>query len=151
MYVRDLISPEPEACLPTDHCGTVGAIMRRHNCGFVPVIDTPFDRRVVGVVTDRDIALDLTRTDVPASRWAVGLCMSSPAVTVEADAPIDDAVALMERWALQRLPVTRRGRLVGVLSLKDIALLARLESDRIGPHPTEHQVAEIVEAIAASR
>ncbi len=48
---------DPEACLPSDSCAAAVAIMRRRNCGFVPIVDSHATKRLIGVVTDRDIAV----------------------------------------------------------------------------------------------
>lgn len=151
MQVRDLMTPEPEACTPRDMCDVAGALMRRRRCGFVPVVDSHAAKRVIGVLTDRDIALYLTRTDTPASQASVEDCMTKDPTVVAPDADLTEAAQLMEQIAVHRLPVVDGGRLVGVLSLKDIALAARKEWARPGSHLAEQQMKEILEAIAAAQ
>jgi CBS domain-containing protein len=151
MRVRELMTPDPEACLPTESCAAAGAIMARRRCGYVPVVDSQAARRVVGVVTDRDLALHLVRTDRPASQAPVEACMTRKPKTVGPDAELEEAATLMESLAVHRLPVVEGGRLVGVLSLKDIARQARKQWARSGPNVPERQMTEILEAIAAAR
>jgi CBS domain-containing protein len=151
MDVRAVMTTDPEACLPTDSCAAAGAIMLRRNCGFVPIIDNAATKRVIGVVTDRDLLLHLVQTNSAPESLPVKACMTSPAKTIQADADFMAAAALMESAAIQRVPVVEGQRLVGVLSLKDLALVARREWSQVGPHQVEQQVTDIVEAIAAAR
>ena len=151
MRIRELMTADPEACLATESCAAAVGIMRRRNCGFVPVVDSRAGRRVVGVVTDRDIALRFEQERRPASEIPVGECMTREVKTVAPDAGLPEAARLMERFAIHRLPVVQDGRLVGVLSLKDIAVAA----DKRWAYPesstAEQKLGEIVEAIASAR
>ena len=125
--------------------------MRSRRCGFLPVVEHHAGQRVVGVVTDRDIALHLAWADVPASQAAVSACMTAHPRTVAPDTELEEAARAMEELAVHRLPVVEDGRLVGVLSVKDIALAARKQWARAGPNIPSRQMTEIVEAIAAAR
>ncbi len=151
MKVRDLMTPHPEVCVPTDSCAVAGEIMARRNCGFVPIVEGLITMRVVGVLTDRDLALHLVHAGCPAERISVEVCMTGPAKTISPDADLDEAVRLMESGAIHRLPVVESGRLIGILSLKDIASFARSASALAGAGRVERQVAEIVEAISTAR
>lgn len=151
MEVRELMTSDPEVCTPQDTLEAVGDIMRRRRCGFVPVIDSRETQRVVGVVTDRDLALYLTRTGACANRVTVETCMTRNPSVISPDADLTDAAQLMEQVAVHRLPVVEHERLVGVLSLKDIALRARREWSRPGVHVAEQQMRDILEAVAAAQ
>lgn len=151
MQVRELMTKTPEACLAQESCAAAIEIMRRRRCGFVPVVESQATQRVVGVVTDRDIVLHLGRVDRPASQVAVEACMTGDVKTTAPDADLQEAARIMEEAAVHRLPVVEEGRLVGVLSLKDIALAARRQWAYSGPHVAERQMTEIIEAIAAAR
>jgi len=148
MDVRALMTADPDACLPSDNCATVGAIMRRRQCGFVPVVDSHKTQRLVGVVTDRDVALHLTRTDRPASQERAEACMTKQVEFISPSAGIEDAVRIMETSAIHRLPVVEDGRVIGVLSLRDLALAARDEWAVSGPHRLERKLLDAAEAIA---
>ena len=151
MNVRELMTVDPEVCTSSDHLDIVGEIMRRRRCGFVPVVESPDTKKVIGVLTDRDIALSLTRTNAPANSVTVEACMTTEPTVIAPDADLAEAAQLMERIAVHRLPVVERGALVGVLSLKDIALAARKQWAYSGPHVAERQMTEIIEAIAAAQ
>jgi signal-transduction protein with cAMP-binding, CBS, and nucleotidyltransferase domain len=98
-------------------------VMDQAGIGALAVVD---DDRVVGVVTDRDIIRRgiARRVDVDARVDAV---MSSPPITIDADADLHDACALFRNRAVRRLIVERAGSFVGVLALDD--LLVHLAGD----------------------
>jgi len=151
MEIRELMTADPEACLATESCTAAVEIMRRRNCGFVPVVDSQATKRLIGVVTDRDIALHLGQAEDEADDVPLKACMTSDVKWIAPSASLSEAAMLMERHAIHRLPVVDEGRLVGVLSLADIA---RATDARMGFRDwreAEHMVTEIVEAIAAVR
>ena len=151
MQIRELMTADPEACLATESCAAAVAIMRRRNCGFVPVVDSQATKRVIGVVTDRDIALHLGQADDEADDVPVKACMTKDVKSISPSVNLNEAAKLMEQFAIHRLPVVENGRLVGVLSLKDIAVAA----DKRWAYPesstAEQKLGEIVEAIASAR
>jgi CBS domain-containing protein len=151
MHIRELMTAEPEACLAGDSCAAAVSIMRRRNCGFVPIVDSHAAKRVIGVVTDRDIALLFERNNLPANQVPVKECMATDVKTIAPSANLSEAAKLMEQFAIHRLPVVENGRLVGVLSLKDIAVAADKRWAYPESNTAEQKLGEIVEAIASAR
>lgn len=93
--------------------------MARHDVGALPVFSKD---TVVGIVTDRDIALRLIAQERSAQHTAVAQIMSRHLVTIPASATLEDAARLMEQHQLRRLLVTnKRAQVVGILSLGDLA------------------------------
>ncbi len=92
--------------------------MREHHVGMVAVCD---DGVVVGVITDRDIALRVT-AESRGSSTPVGDVMTGDVTCVYADTPIEDAARLMEERQIRRLLVMdREQRIRGMVSLGDVA------------------------------
>lgn len=151
MHIREIMTADPEACVPTDSCAAVVAIMRRRNCGFVPIVDSHAAKRVIGVVTDRDLALYFEKVDRPPSQVPVEGCMTRDVKSIAPEGTLEEAAKLMEQFAIHRLPVVQRGRLVGVLSLKDLAVAADKQWGYRESQTVEHKLGEIVEAIASAR
>ena len=151
MHIRECMTTNAKACVPEQSCATAGVIMRRRHCGFLPIVKSQKTKQVIGVLTDRDIMLHLVRLNRPASRVSVKVCMTDAPTTISSEADLEDAVRVMKGTALRRLPVVDRGKLVGVLSLQDIALAARRQWAYVGPHINEQHVTEILEAIAVAR
>lgn len=98
-------------------------LMERSGVGALAVVE---DEHLVGIVTDRDLVRrGLARRLEPGAR--VDSLMSSPAVTIEADADLRTAYAVFRENAVRRLAVTEDGRFVGMLSVDD--LLINLSAD----------------------
>ena len=94
-------------------------LMSRWNVGLLPVRGQA--GRLVGVVTDRDIALRCAAADRDPKRTSVGEIMTSRVAAVAPDAELESAVRLFGREQVRRLPVVEDGRLLGIVSLADLA------------------------------
>jgi CBS domain-containing protein len=121
LKARDLMTSEPAFCTPDTPLDQVARLMVQHNCGEIPVIDRA--ERPVGVVTDRDIVCRVVAEGKNPLAYPAETCMSSPVVTVDEDAPLEDVVAVMEQHQIRRVPVVSSdGRCVGIISQADVAL-----------------------------
>ncbi len=150
MKVSECMTTATSVCIAENSCAAAGEIMRRSQSGFMPVVDSLKTKRVVGVVTDRDLMLHLVRQP-PARHIPVKICMTKAPALISADADLEEAIQVMKRAAVPQLPVVNDGILVGVLSLLDIALAVRRQWAYVGPNITDHRVTEIIEAIAVAR
>ncbi len=140
MKVNDLCVREVSACSPETTLARAGAIMRKEGVGALPVLDRR--ERVVGIVTDRDIALEVTRRNEPASDIAVDEVMCERPATCTAEDDVRDVLRIMAENEVRRLPVVDdRGELEGIVSIDDVLCHAATEGDnRRLPH------AEVIEA-----
>ncbi len=151
MQVREFMSSNIGVCVLESSCTKAGEIMRRHQCGSLAVVDNLKTRRMVGMITDRDIMLHLIQAHLSASQAWVKDCMAPAPMMISVEADLDVAIRVMKKEGMYQLPVIEDGRLVGALSLEDIALAARRQWAYVGPHATEQHVTEILEAIAIAR
>jgi CBS domain-containing protein len=120
---RDLMTKDPFCCVPEDTAAQAARLMKRHNVGALPVVEDRVGRKLIGVVTDRDLALRVVARALEPSEIAVKLCMSTPVIRCSPDDACGTAPDLMERHRIRRVFVTDRlGRLVGVIAEGDIAL-----------------------------
>ena len=99
------------------------AIMEQAGVGSLAVVDGD---QIVGIVTDRDLVRRVLAPSLPPDA-RVDAVMSSPVVTIDADADLHDAFALFRSHGLRRLAVVREGRLVGMITIDD--LLVDLAAD----------------------
>ena len=121
MKVSELMSSPAQTCAPQESCHAAAQIMWEHDCGCVPVTDD--ERRLVGVITDRDIAMAAHLTGNALGRIPVGQVMGPRAISVDRDASVHDALEAMADAQILRLPVVDDGRhVVGVLALSDAVL-----------------------------
>lgn len=118
--VRDLMTPDP-ITMPADATVADAArAMRDRNIGDVVVVQ---EDTLVGVLTDRDIAVRVAAEGRPAEATTVGEICSRDAITVVAPSDrVTRAVTLMREKAVRRLPVVQDGRPVGIVSLGDLAV-----------------------------
>jgi CBS domain-containing protein len=124
MRVRDVMSPSPKCCFPETPLEEVARLMLQNDCGCVPVCDPDEPRRLLGVITDRDIVVRA----VAASKGCdtpVEECMTHPVLTISADEDLKDAIEQMEQNQLRRILVVESDQsLCGVLAQADIARAA---------------------------
>lgn len=120
--VREIMSSEPSCCVPEMSLTDVARIMLERDCGEVPVINNWEERLPVGVITDRDISCRSLGRGKNPMQMTVKDCMTSPAVTVDLDASVEDCCLLMEEKQIRRLPVVDlEGKCCGMVSQADIA------------------------------
>lgn len=102
-------------------------LLKRHNVGALPVCDG--DGRLRGMVTDRDIVLRCVADDRDPTITPVGEIMSRGIVTTTPFDEVADAARLMSEDQVRRLPVTDRGRVVGMITLCDMARSCNCEAE----------------------
>ena len=122
MKVDELMTRDPASLQPGSTVAEAAALMKRRDCGSLPVVD---GGKVVGIVTDRDIVLRAVAAQKDPARVPVSEIMSTDPVTVTPDTTSAEATKLMSDRQVRRLPVVEDGRLVGLLA---IGQLARHES-----------------------
>ncbi|GAB2761264.1 CBS domain-containing protein [Streptomyces bullii] len=118
--IRDVMSPDAASVEPMTTVARAARLMRERDIGDVLVA---YDCDLFGVLTDRDIVVRAVAEGRDPEATPVGsLCTRPPVVTLAPDDTTDDAIALMRRHAVRRLPVVERGGCpVGIVSLGDLA------------------------------
>ncbi len=120
MQIAEVMTQELVTCVPTCSAQAAAELMRQHDIGILPVIVNRFSRKLLGVVTDRDLCLAVIGAGHPPS-VEVQECMTSPVITVSPHDEVQAAIHLMQEHQVRRLPIVdNEERLVGVLSLADL-------------------------------
>jgi CBS domain-containing protein len=115
-------------------------IMKEESCGLVPVVDD--DRRLVGVVTDRDLVLRVAAGGKSFAHTLAAEAMTDVVEAVTPDEKVDDVIELMAAKQIRRVPVVdHEDRLLGVISMGDVATRA--------DHQAE--LADALERVSAKR
>ena len=117
MNIRDVMTSNPRTVSPEDTIQNAARIMRDEDTGVVPVVD---NGRAVGVVTDRDIVVRAV-ADGQLNR-AVRDIVSGDVITASPDMSTKEAAELMSEHQVRRLPVVENERLVGIVSIGDLAV-----------------------------
>ena len=118
MNIREVMTPNPQCVSPGDSIQNAARIMRDCDTGAVPVVD---NGRPVGIVTDRDIVIRAVADGGQLNR-PVRDIVSSNIVCVTPDMSTHEAADLMSEHQVRRLPVVENERIVGIVSLGDLAV-----------------------------
>jgi CBS domain-containing protein len=118
MKIRDVMTPNPRTVSPNDTVQSAARLMAAEDTGAVPVVE---NGRVLAVVTDRDIVVRVVAEGGMFSQPVRDIA-STVVVAVSPDMSTKDARALMGERQIRRLPVVETDRLVGIVSLGDLAV-----------------------------
>jgi len=120
MKIREIMTPDAQCVGPDESLVDAAILMRELDVGVLPVCA---DVDVVGMLTDRDIAIRAVASAKDPGTTKVREIMSPGRICVFDDQSVDDAVGIMEQHQIRRAPVmNRENRLVGIVSLGDIAV-----------------------------
>jgi CBS domain-containing protein len=112
------MTPNPRSVSPSDSIQNAAAIMRDEDAGAVPVVD---NGRAVGIVTDRDIVVRVVAEGGQLNS-PVRDIVSRSLVSASPDMSTREAADLMSEYQIRRLPVVENDRLVGIVSIGDLAV-----------------------------
>lgn len=122
MQAREIMSSDVACCTPETPLRQVALMMVEHDCGAIPVVRDGKDKRLVGIITDRDITCRTVAQGKNPLELTARDCLSSDLVWIEAEADVDDCVELMEQKQVRRIPVVDSGgSCCGIIAQADIA------------------------------
>jgi CBS domain-containing protein len=125
---RDVMTKSPKAVRPSDSLQHVAQVMIDEDTGIVPVIEE--DNRLVGVITDRDMVCRLIARGVDLRAAKAADAMTDDVECVTEQHSLHDVLDIMSDHQVRRVPVVARGdRLVGIISMSDIAREADVDED----------------------
>jgi len=132
------MTKDPVCCLPTDSVAQAAELMKSRNIGSIPVIENAKTKKLVGIVTDRDLALTIVAVGRDAKSTNVDAVMSFEVVSCLADDDLQKTLDAMEKHQLRRIPIVDHDhRIVGIITQADVA--TRINQ----PDKTAHMVKEI--------
>jgi CBS domain-containing protein len=134
--INEVMTERPRAVTPQTSVREAARLMEEEDVGSLPVVDE--ETRLLGIVTDRDVALRVVGGGLDPDATRVGEVASADVVTLTPEHDLDEALGLMARAQVRRVPiVVRENELVGMIAQADVA--------RIGK---EKSTGEVVEAIS---
>jgi CBS domain-containing protein len=145
MLVRDYANMNVICCEPDAPIAEVAELMRRHHVGDVLIVDTLQEgtRIPIGIVTDRDILVETIALGVEAKLFTASDLMSAPVTSVQENASLGEALALMRGKKIRRLPVVNAaGSLFGIITADDMLNLIASELSMIAGLIVEQPVRE---------
>jgi CBS domain-containing protein len=142
MRAKDIMTPSPSCCSPDDAVRDVARVMRDNDCGAVPIVERD-SGRLVGIVTDRDLAIRALADDRGGSTKVSEVMTANPSCC-RATEDVRNVEATMAEHQVRRVPITDAdGRCVGIVAQADLAREA-LHGERL----TDREVAIVVERIS---
>ena len=143
MKARDLMTPDPAQVTATDSLQRVSQLMAEHDCGCIPVVTAADQRSLIGVVTDRDIAIRAVAEGRPASTPVSEIMTSNPD-RVTPDDDIERVEKLMADRQIRRVVVVDdAGDCVGIIAQADLARAAKRGND-----PSPKEMVDVLEKIS---
>lgn len=121
MKVKDVMTRRIVSVAPEESAAVAARLLARYNVGALPVCTA--EGRLKGVVTDRDIVLRCVAAEEEPSRTKISEIMTRRVVSVDAGEQAEAAAQIMAREQIRRLPVEENGKLVGMVSLGDLAVV----------------------------
>jgi CBS domain-containing protein len=130
MKIREVMSPNPVSCLPTDSAQRVARIMCERSIGSVPVVMDQASRKLVGLITDRDLCCSVVADGLDPKTTTIETFMSLNPVTCQESDDIEHCEHLMQEHQIRRIPIVdAKGGVIGIVAQADLAL--KDKSDRV--------------------
>jgi len=140
----EVMTNNPVCCLPNDMVANVAELMNSGNIGSIPVIENEQTKKLIGIVTDRDLTLKIVAKGLDAKSTKVETVMTRKVVTCRADDDLQKALDAMAEHQLRRIPIVDNNfKVVGIIAQADVA--TRVDQ----PEKTAEMVKEISQATGA--
>jgi len=135
---NEVMTKNPVCCLPNDSVAKAAELMKSENIGSIPVIENKQSQKLVGIVTDRDLALKIVAKGRDPKTTKVEEVMTHNVVTCRADDDLQKALDAMAKHQLRRIPVLDNdNKILGIIAQADVA--TRVDQ----PEKTAEMVKEI--------
>ena len=120
---EEVMTKNPICCLPDDNVAKVAEMMKRTNIGSIPVVENEQTRKLVGIVTDRDLAMKIVAEGRDAKSTKVAAVMTHKVVTCHPDDDLQKALAAMSEHQLRRIPIVdNNNKILGIIAQADVAV-----------------------------
>ncbi|WP_446898358.1 CBS domain-containing protein [Clostridium sp. LBM24168] len=129
MKIKDIMTESVVSLNVNDTIERAAELMAQYNIGSVPVCE---ENKVVGMITDRDIAIRSSSQGQNSKTKTVRDVMSSNPVTASPDMDVSEVSRIMSERQIRRIPIVQNGNLVGVVSLGDLAVEPKCEHEAEG-------------------
>ncbi len=141
MKCKEIMTKNPVCCLPDDPVEKAAQLMKSEDVGVIPVIDDEETKTVLGIVTDRDLALRVIAESLDVRNTMVKDVMTTGAFSCAPDDALQKALDSMEEHQVRRIPVVDTNKkILGIIAQADVA--TRLAEPK--------KIAEVVEEISKS-
>ena len=123
MKIREAMSPNPICCLPTDSAQRVARTMCDHNVGSIPVVLDQDSRKLVGMITDRDLCCSVIADGLDPKSVTIEKFMTLNPVTCREGENVENCERLMQEHQVRRMPIVdAENHVIGIVAQADLAL-----------------------------
>ena len=120
MKAQDIMTKNPSCVTPETRVQDAAKLMKDEDVGIIPVVESKGSKKLVGVITDRDIAIRVVADGAASSNSSVRDVMTSNITTSAPGDSVKDVMELMGREQVRRIPIVDKGELVGIIAQADI-------------------------------
>ena len=135
MQVKDIMTKDIVMANTNDTLIDVAKLMAHHNIGCIPVIEN--GEKVLGIITDRDIVIEMAEHSYDPYNTLATAVMSENVYFVRPEVDVKFAFDLMRKQQVRRLPVIDNGKILGMISLGDLAVSVKQDKLEISEALTE--------------
>ncbi len=126
----EIMTSEVVVVSSTDTVQKAAELMKQHDIGPLPVVEDEASRKLIGIITDRDIVINVLAQKKDASKTRVSEAMTSSLVTCRESESLNEALEKMSSYQVRRIPVVdENNRIVGIIAQADIA--TRIENPEV--------------------
>jgi CBS domain-containing protein len=123
MKVREVMTPDPVCCVPSDTAQQVARVLRDHNIGSVPVVLDQNSRKLFGMLTDRDLCLAIVAEGLDPSTTTIEKHVSLDPVSCRDGENLASCERMMQERQVRRVPIVdAEDRVIGIIAQADVAL-----------------------------
>ena len=123
MKIREVMSRDPICCVLSDSAQMVGKTLCDRNIGSMPVVVDHQSRKIVGMITDRDLCCSVIARGMNPKATQIGTLIASAPVTCRDGENIETCERLMQEHQIRRIPIVdAQDRVIGIVAQADLAL-----------------------------
>jgi len=119
---KEVMTKDPICCLPNSTVSEAAELMQKEHIGSIPVIENQQSRKLVGIVTDRDLALKIVADGLDAKSTKVEVVMTHKVITRRLNNDLQKALDSMAKYQLRRIPIVDKdNKILGIIAQADVA------------------------------
>jgi CBS domain-containing protein len=123
MKIKDIMSHDPNCCLASDTAQHVAKAMCDKNVGSLPVVKDQQSRKLIGMITDRDLCCSVVAHGMDPQKTAIEKFVTADPVACREDDNVDSCERLMQEHQIRRIPIVDSDDgVIGIVSQADLAL-----------------------------
>lgn len=139
MKCQDVMTQNPVCCVGSDSANKAAQLMSIENVGSIPVVDSEQNKKLIGIITDRDLALKIVAENRNPRDTHLEDIMTRDVITCGPTDDLNQTIEAMSQHQIRRIPVVgARGEIVGIIAQADVAL----------QNNNEEKTAQLVEEIS---